>query len=358
MDVCENRKTPLNSYEDFLMKKYLEKNRPLTIHFELTQKCNLRCIHCLFNHTCKDELSTNEIFQILIQLENYGVFDLALSGGEMFMRNDIAEILEFLRLHRFTTTLYTNGTLLNYSLIDKIALIKPSSVEISVYGATADVHESITRVTGSFQKTINSINQLVNAGVQVTFKGFLLKNNFHQRLHMIELANQIGVPYEIDFNVIPMVNGDISNLSVSLNIEQLKQIYHEVTSEGLIMRNTIRIKGKDSQLPKGGNVICNPGRITGCIASNGDVFPCAVLRIKMGNLKENKFKEIWATQKINTIRYMELNDLKICSVCPTLEYCNRCPGVAYLETGDYLGPAPSAVCSKYKSLVEETKEVM
>ncbi len=197
MATCEYKPKPLNSYEDFMAEKYWAKNRPISIHFELTQKCNLRCIHCLFTHESKDELSTTEIFNILRMLKEIGVFNLSLSGGEIFMRKDIGEILDFLRIHRFMLTLYTNGTLLNASFIEKIVASKPLSVEISVYGATENVHNAVTRVSGSFQKTIGNIKELLYANVSVLFKGFLLKENFHQRRQMIELASQLPPPLAV-----------------------------------------------------------------------------------------------------------------------------------------------------------------
>jgi radical SAM protein with 4Fe4S-binding SPASM domain len=151
--------------------------------------------------------------------------------------------------------------------------------------------------------------------------------------------------------MIPMENGDTKNLSAGLTNVQLKKIYQEVAEEGLILRNNVKIKSRESQLPQGGGVICNPGRINGCIGSNGDVFPCPILRLTIGNIREKSFEEIWETDKIDPIRYMKQSDLKECSDCSIISSCNRCPGVAYLETGNYLGPAPFSVCSKYKSLV-------
>lgn len=350
MDTCEYKPNPMNSYEDFIAEKYWKMNRPMSIHFELTQRCNLRCIHCLFTHESRNELSDDEVIGVLKQLKSLGVFNLSLSGGEIFTRNDIEAIFNFLTSNRFIVILYTNGTLLNSSLIEKISKLKPFSIEVSFYGATAEVHDAITGVKGSFDKSLQSTKNLRNAGLSVLFKGFLLRNNFHERIDMINLANELGTLYSFDFNLMPMENGDIRNLTTGLTLTQLKEIYYEVNTKGLILRNNVKIKSRDSQWPKGGSVICNPGRINGCIASNGDVFPCPTLRIPIGNLREKSFEEIWRTDKIDPLRYMKVEDLKACSRCPTLEYCNRCPGVAYLETGDYLGPAPSAVCSKYKSL--------
>jgi AdoMet-dependent heme synthase len=356
MDTCEHTLDLMKTFDGFMNEKYWARNRPINIHFELTQRCNLRCVHCLFTHEVRNELTTDEILSIIDHLRKLGVISLSLSGGEIFTRKDVGEILKFLIKERFLLTLYTNGTLINDSLFDTIATLKPFRVEISVYGATPDIHDVITKVPGSFQKTICSMRVLSEIGIPVIFKGFLLKHNFHQRYQMMELAKQVGVEYAFDFNLMPMENGRLDNLSAGLSINQIRSIYHEVNNEELILRNTVKIKTRDSQLPKGGNVICNPGRISGCISSTGDVFPCPTLRIPIGNLREQNFEDIWRTDKIDSLRYMRLEDLKTCSACPTLEYCNRCPGVAYLETGDYLGPSPNAVCSKYKSLIEERKE--
>lgn len=356
MDTCEHGHDRVKTFDGFINDKYWARNRPINIHFELTQRCNLRCVHCLFTHDVGDELKTDEILFILDQLRRLGVLCVSLSGGEIFTRRDIDDILAYLTQERFLLTLYTNGTLIDDRLLDMIASLKPFRVEISVYGATPDVHDAVTKVPGSFRKTTRSIRALSETGVPVIFKGFLLKHNFHERRCMIELANQIGVEYAFDFNLMPMENGGLDNLEAGLSIDQIRSIYREVNYEDLILRNSVKIKTRDSQLPKGGNVICNPGRISGCISSTGDVFPCPTLRIPMGNLRTRSFEEIWNTNTFDSVRYMKLEDLNMCPTCPALEYCNRCPGVAYLETGDYLGPSPNAVCSKYTSLIEERKE--
>lgn len=356
MEICENALDLTKTFDGFMNEKYWARNRPINIHFELTQRCNLRCVHCLFTHEIRDELTTDDILFIFDQLRRLGVISLSLSGGEIFTRHDIGEILTFLTEERFLLTLYTNGTLISDSMLYTIFALKPFRIEISVYGATADVHDAVTTVPGSFQKTTRSIAALSAMGIPVIFKGFLLKENFRQRRQMMELARSLGVEYAFDFNLIPMENGSLDNLAAGLSIDQIRSIYHEVHNEELILRNNVKIKTRDSQLPKGGNVICNPGRVSGCISSNGDVFPCPTLRIPMGNLRTQSFEEVWRTDKIDSLRYMRLEDLKTCSGCPTLEHCNRCPGVAYLETGDYLGPSPNAVCSKYQSLIKERKE--
>jgi radical SAM protein with 4Fe4S-binding SPASM domain len=199
------------------------------------------------------------------------------------------------------------------------------------------------------------MKRLKDHKVKVLFKGFLLNHNFHQRHEMIDLANKIEVLYSFDYNLIPMLDGATDNLAAGITTNQMKTMYQEVASDGLTLRNNVKLRSREDNLPRGGQVICNPGLVNGSIGSSGDVFPCPILRIPLGNLKERPFKEIWATDKIDSARHMTLDDLEHCPDCPILEYCNRCPGVAFLETGNYLGPAYESVCSKYKALVDVSK---
>ncbi len=350
MEACEYLPEKASSYEDFLTRHYWQPIRPFSIHFELTNRCNLRCVHCLLEKEGDNELSTAEVFRILGELAQVGVFSLSLSGGELLVRDDISEIFDFLLTHRFLLTIYTNATLLSEQTIAQIANLRPQGVEVSVYGAGADVHEQITGISGSFHRTIDNIGRLKAAGVEVVFKGFLLKDNFHQRREMITLAEGLGIKHAFDFNLIPMVTGNTANLAVGITNDQVKTIYREVAEEGLVLRNNAKIVARDGQLPQGGRVICNAGLVNGCVGPRGEVFPCPVLRLPMGSLREQRFADIWATKAIDSIRFMTLKDLKACNSCSILPYCSRCPGVAYLETGDYLGPAPAAVCGKYRSL--------
>ncbi|RJQ69910.1 MAG: radical SAM protein [Desulfobacteraceae bacterium] len=350
MNQNEHRHETPASYEDFMARKYMRPIRPYTMHFEVTNRCNLRCIHCLLDKEQGEELSLSEVLRILQELEQAGVFSLALSGGELLMREDIGEIFAFLHEHRFLLTIYTNGTLLSEHLIGQVAGLRPQSVEVSVYGADDQVHDRVTRVPGSFRRTIGSIEKLKTAGVEVIFKGFLLQANFHQRRGMIALAESLEIKRAFDFNLIPKVTGNTDNLAAGLTVEQLRTVYREVAEEGVILRNNAQIVVQDGQLPLGGRVVCNAGLINGCVSSRGEVYPCPVLRLAMGSLRKQSLQDIWMTSTIDAIRFMKLDDLKECKSCSVLPYCSRCPGAAYLETGDFLGPAPAAVCGKYRAL--------
>src|ERR1700692_5031404 len=91
--------------------KALKLNIPLSVHLDVTYRCNERCIHCYLDHDDHGEMTTAEIKDILNQLSDAGVFFLTLSGGEVLMRRDFFEIVEHARRLLFNVKMKTNGAM-------------------------------------------------------------------------------------------------------------------------------------------------------------------------------------------------------------------------------------------------------
>ena len=89
--------------------KALKLNIPLSVQLDLTYRCNERCVHCYLDHDDHGEMTTAEIMGLLDQMADAGVFYLTFSGGEILMRRDFFEILEYARLRTFCIKLKTNG---------------------------------------------------------------------------------------------------------------------------------------------------------------------------------------------------------------------------------------------------------
>ncbi|MGC1255728.1 MAG: radical SAM protein, partial [Candidatus Acidiferrales bacterium] len=91
--------------------KALKLNIPLSVQLDLTYRCNERCVHCYLDHDDHGEMTTAEIKDLLDQMADAGVFYLTISGGEILMRRDFFEILEYARTRTFCVKLKTNGIL-------------------------------------------------------------------------------------------------------------------------------------------------------------------------------------------------------------------------------------------------------
>jgi MoaA/NifB/PqqE/SkfB family radical SAM enzyme len=107
------------------------------VHLDLTYRCNERCVHCYLDHEDHGEMSTAEILDLLDQLAEAGVFFLILSGGEIFLRKDLFEIVEHARKLQFSVKLKTNAVMLREARPGASRHLGVQMVQISVYSHDA-----------------------------------------------------------------------------------------------------------------------------------------------------------------------------------------------------------------------------
>src|SRR2546425_9713977 len=138
---------------------------------ELTYGCNLRCVHC-YNptHQAKDELGTAQIKALIDQLIEAGGLDLAFTGGEIFTRRDLFEILAYAAAKGCLITLLTTATLITPRRADRIQALHPHCVEISIYGVTQATYERVTRIPGSFTRFMTGVRLLRERAVPLLIK--------------------------------------------------------------------------------------------------------------------------------------------------------------------------------------------
>lgn len=310
-----------------------EKNIPLFASFELTYKCNLKCIHCYKLEEEKEELDTDEVKDIILQLKNSGSLFLLFTGGEVLLRRDFIEILRFASKLNFAIKIFTNGTLIRKETTERIADFAPE-VGVSVYSAKQEVHDLITGVSGSFNKTIQGIKSLREKGLKVRIKCVLMKENFDDYESIIKLAKNLGVGFGFDPSIVPKNNGDKEPLKHRIGYEELLKIYRD---EKLYPKeNFLDTFHSNKQ-------VCSAGRNVISINPYGDVYPCLMLLIRLGNLREESFKNIWSrSEEVLNLRKIEFADLVKCPECDLLNYCSRCIGVAYLEEGNIRSPLKRA----------------
>src|ERR1700685_2488334 len=101
---------------------------PLAIHLDITYRCNERCVHCYLDHDDHGEMTTAEIKGVLDQLAQAGVFFLIFSGGEVFMRMDFFELVEYARSLMFSVKVKTNAFMIGDQEADRLASAHIDSV--------------------------------------------------------------------------------------------------------------------------------------------------------------------------------------------------------------------------------------
>ncbi|MCJ7774121.1 MAG: radical SAM protein, partial [Desulfobacterales bacterium] len=168
--------------EYFQLKQVITFPRiPLEGNLDITYRCNNKCRHCWLGipqnaDEKNDELTCDEIKLIVDEARNAGCRKWGISGGEPMVREDFAEIFDYITSKSASYALNTNGTLITPQIAK---LMKRKGVKaIALYGATADVHDHITRTLGSFEAAMQGVSYLREAGAGFTIQIFPLKDNY------------------------------------------------------------------------------------------------------------------------------------------------------------------------------------
>jgi radical SAM protein with 4Fe4S-binding SPASM domain len=310
---------------------------PLSVHLDLTWRCNEDCVHCYLDHEGGGELSTAEVNDVLDQLAAAGTFFLCLSGGEILLRRDLMDIVAHARSLLFHVTLKTNGILLDRTYSESFARLGVSAVHISLYSHRAGVHDAITRIPGSFSRSVEAIRTLITHGVKTRVSNVLMRENVDDYGALQSFATDLGAEAKVDVTVSPTFDGDFSLSALRIPLEDLRRVYRDPAIVHDVEKFCAPPAPADDQVLE--DHPCGAGH-SGCyISPTGDVMPCIQFPVACGNLRRDRFADIWSSSpELDRIRALRTRDFPVCRTCRTVAACTRCPGLAMME-GDVLGPS-------------------
>jgi radical SAM protein with 4Fe4S-binding SPASM domain len=335
---------------DVLARLEAESGRPLAAMLELSDRCNEVCVHCYQVQGQKGELSTGEWRTILDQLAEAGVLMLTLSGGEVTLRKDFLEILGYARQRGFAVRIFTNGLTMTRELAQQLAALHVVDVEISLYSPRAEVHDFVTGVPGSFDKTVRGIGYLREHNVAVTIKAVMMSVNQADLPAYPAFAASLGVHFRLDTSgIVPREGSDLA--PQALNPER---------SAVDVLERQLRIEKKrepealatdaSSRLRPASRLVCGAAR-TLHVEPNGELRPCTLLEVDLGDVRSSSPAEVFQSEKARAVRDLQWGDLHGCRVCELARRCSRCHAVALAETGDALGPHPTACATARAAVV-------
>ncbi len=168
---------------------------PLSAHLELTYACNWRCVFC-YNprHSDRRRLTVDEWRVVLDDLRALGTLTVTLTGGEPLTHPEFFEIAAAVRERALALKVYTNGSLVSDEIAGRLAVLRPLAVELSLHGATAEVHDGTTARPGSFAALLRGIERLRARGLRLLIKTPLTRLNEHQLVQLIALVSGWDCP--------------------------------------------------------------------------------------------------------------------------------------------------------------------
>ncbi|MCJ7525555.1 MAG: radical SAM protein [Candidatus Aminicenantes bacterium] len=313
---------------------------PLEGSIDLTYRCNNNCLHCWVYAANMDEerrreLSTEEWFDIIDQARAMGTREWSISGGEPMLREDFEELFSYLIKKAAYYTLNTNGTLITPSIAK--LLKRDGHIMVSIYGATAEVHDRITRNPGSFDACMRGLSCLKEAGVRFMAQLVPMKDNFHQWHEMKALAQSLcpvwrmGAAYLI--------------LSASGNKGKNEEIKTQrLTPAQIINLDPPNISFEERQMKDSAcNSMSDQRKYSHCLShrnsfhidpTGGLSFCCFIREERLRySLKKGSFAEGWDTF-FPALSGEDQNCLVFdqkCQVCELQNECQRCPALSFLE---------------------------
>lgn len=320
-----------DSTEKFALEHDSHSPRITVIQFELTSKCNERCIHCYIPNGKKDtgiNMPVSKVKSILDEFAAMNGLAVTLSGGEALMHNGLADILRYCRDKDLQITLLSNLVLLRDDLIPVLKETNVSLVQVSLYSMDRDIHDQITSRRGSFEKTVSAIKKLHKANVPVQIACPEMKANRHSYKDVMLFAQSLNMKSQTDFIMMARADLDKDNLANRLSIAETEELLRDIVDYDVdykTMVKKLRPKSSDRESFLNGPM-CGAGLNDICIAANGDVYPCAGWQsMVVGNVYRDTLNRIWHnSSKLNEIRKVTRKDFPQCIDCEARNYCAIC----------------------------------
>ncbi len=327
-----------DEWGDILLKPLNGARYPLAGEFELTDRCNLSCVHCFINQPAgcvqarPNELTTAQVKDILDQIATAGCLHLLLTGGEPLLRLDFSEIYLHARRKGMLIMLFTNATMLTPAIMDVLKEAPPHLVEVSMYGATKETYEAVTRVPGSYERFIRGLQLLKASGLRIATKSVLLTLNKHELPLMLKLAEDMDLPFRYDGSVFPRINGSESPFNYRLSIDEMLELDR---SDSDRMQAWVDNYEYSKELPMRSEEYvysCGAGHRSFHIDSVGNLSACLMARKPSFSIPEMGFQAAW--KKLGEARFAKRKLETPCLSCSASGMCIQCPGWSQLVHGD------------------------
>lgn len=297
--------------------------KPSRIIFCLTLRCNIKCRQCgIWRTPKKKELTTDEWKKIIIELRSWvGPYRLQIAGGEIFLRDDIVELVRFASSNDVLIGIVSNGTMIDQEMARELVGAGLSYLDISIDGIRPETHDYIRGVEGVYDKAILTIDNIkehikkANSNLSITVATVIMSTNMDELIDIVKWAQKEELNGVIFNPLGPTCDSDTQWYDKSElwpqkgALEKMDKILdqlilmkkggaHILNSEEQLLE--MKIYFRDPSIPRGDN--CKVGVTNFLFSCDGEIHLCFHMP-SIGNYKE-PFKEIWHSEKARIVREM------------------------------------------------------
>ena len=352
---------------------------PRSLDLSLTGRCNLACAYCFYadEMTGRRDLPTGRWLDFFAELRSLAVRSVTLSGGEVFMRRDLWELLDGVVGARLRYSLLTNGTMIDDRAIGELAREhrrrRLDSIQVSIDGSCAAVHDA-SRGAGSFEKALRGLRMLKEAGFPVTARVTVNPHNVDDLENTARLLlGEMGLSQIGTNDAMPMGTGCAHQDAIVLapaqqvaamkTLVRLAQVFPgrlHATAGSLALWRMYR----EMEEAKATGVKTRRWRMgflssCGCMFAklavhhDGMIVPCSMLAAaSLGVMGETSIRSIWQDHPLlKEMRHrgeIPMEQVPGCEGCEWAPYCSGgCPAVVYTRTGELHAPNPDCCYRRF-----------
>lgn len=307
--------------------------------FELTYTCTEKCLHCYNIGAERNEaeqsqrdkvvpLALADYKRIIDDLYDEGLVKVCLSGGDPFSNRDAWDILDYLYSKGIVIDVYTNGQRI-LRQVGRLASSYPRIVGVSIYSGTAEDHDYITRLPGSWERSMQVVRTLAGLGVPLQLKCCVMRPNLKTYYQVADIARELGAQAQFELNVSDSVEGDQSARQLRLRPEQLELVLRDDNTPMYVGKEAPNYGGQSRLMD---NNACGAGYNSFCLKPDGGLIPCCAFHLPLGNLRTQRMREVLETSgNLREWQGLKLSDYEECGQHDYCAYCNLCVGHAYSE---------------------------
>ena len=331
----ETKEKVSENTQDFFLEEV--QGRPLisNLQFELSSRCNERCIHCYIPNGKKNkgfDMPLEKVKSILDEFAAMGGLHVTLSGGEAFLHKDLMEICRYCRKKDLKISILSNLISLKEEQIPVLKEVNLSLIQTSLYSMNPEIHDFITTVPGSHAKTKAAIELLVKNDIPVQISCPIMKANRKGYADVLEYAKSLKIKAQTDYIMMAQADFDTNNLANRISIEETEELLRDIIEHDIDYQNMLKERPPVSDFIAFDlerykkQPVCGVGYDNCCITANGDVYPCAGWQnYVLGNVYKQSLQEIWEqSPRVKELRKITQASFPQCLECEARDYCARC----------------------------------
>jgi radical SAM protein with 4Fe4S-binding SPASM domain len=328
--------------DDFLLRlnrKVRDEHIPISGSLDVTEACNLRCVHCYIRRESPrvpSQWNPRRVDGLFGEMADAGCLFLLLTGGEPLIDSGFPGLYTQARRRGFVTTVFTNATCVDDRILDLWRDLPPGLVEVTIYGATAPVYERVTGVQGSFRAAMTGLDRLQSLGIPLRLKTVLLSCNADELPAMEALAKSRDLRFRMDAAVFARLDGSQDPLALRVDPRLAARME---------LRDPARVANWKAYLDRVGTLKpstllyrCGAGVNSFHLTARCELVPCMLARTPMRDVSAGGFAAAWR-ELTDEVSHLHGSASHKCSTCRLRVVCGICPAAARLEHGNPEAPS-------------------